>query len=69
MQAVMDHPEYAKPLGPQQGRGVASNFWFNGAGDSAATIAVNADGTATIATGSPDIGGSRASMALMALRL
>ena len=66
VQAVMDHPEYAKPLGPNQGRGVASGFWFNGAGDSAATIAVNADGTATIATGSPDIGGSRASMALMA---
>ena len=66
VQAVMDHPEYSKPLGPNQGRGVASGFWFNGAGDSAATIAVNADGTATIATGSPDIGGSRASMALMA---
>jgi CO/xanthine dehydrogenase Mo-binding subunit len=66
LEAIMNHPAYNTPLGPNQGRGMASGFWFNGAGDSAATIAVNADGTATIATGSPDIGGSRASMALMA---
>jgi CO/xanthine dehydrogenase Mo-binding subunit len=66
LEAVMNHPGYSEPLGPNQGRGVASGFWFNGAGDSAATIAVNADGTATISTGSPDIGGSRASMAIMA---
>jgi CO/xanthine dehydrogenase Mo-binding subunit len=66
VEAVLNHPAYKAPLGPNQGRGVASGYWFNGAGDSAATIVVNADGTATIATGSPDIGGSRASMALMA---
>ena len=66
VQALLDHPGYRAPLGPNQGRGAASGFWFNGAGDSAATVAVNADGTVTIATGSPDIGGTRASMALMA---
>lgn len=66
VEAVLNHPAYKTPLGPNQGRGVASGYWFNGAGDSAATISVNADGTATIATGSPDIGGSRASMAMMA---
>jgi CO/xanthine dehydrogenase Mo-binding subunit len=66
LEAIINHPGYKAPLGPNQGRGMASGYWFNGAGDSAATIAVNADGTATIATGSPDIGGSRASMALMA---
>ncbi|MGI9336825.1 MAG: xanthine dehydrogenase family protein molybdopterin-binding subunit [Gammaproteobacteria bacterium] len=66
VQALLDHPGYRAPLGPNQGRGVASGYWFNGAGDSGATIAVNADGTVTIATGSPDIGGSRASMAIMA---
>jgi CO/xanthine dehydrogenase Mo-binding subunit len=64
--AVLEHPGYRAPLGPNQGRGVASGYWFNGGGDSAATLAVNADGSVTIATGSPDIGGSRASMALMA---
>ena len=66
VQALLDHPGYRVPLGPNQGRGVASGFWFNGAGDSAANVAVNADGTVTIATGSPDIGGTRASMAIMA---
>jgi CO/xanthine dehydrogenase Mo-binding subunit len=62
----MDHPNYKIPLGPNQGRGVASGFWFNGGGDSAATMAINDDGTAVVATGSPDVGGSRASMAIMA---
>ena len=36
------------------------------AANSSATIQVNADGTVLVATGSPDIGGSRASMAIMA---
>ena len=66
VQALLDHPGYKAPLGPNQGRGAASGFWFNGAGDSGANVAVNADGTVTIATGSPDIGGTRASMAIMA---
>ncbi len=66
VQALLDHPGYHAPLGPNQGRGSASGFWFNGAGDSGANVAVNADGTVTIATGSPDIGGTRASMAIMA---
>ena len=66
VQALLDHSDYRTPLGPNQGRGSASGFWFNGAGDSGANVAVNADGTVTIATGSPDIGGTRASMAIMA---
>ena len=66
VQALLDHPGYKAPLGPNQGRGAASGYWFNGAGDSGANVVVNADGTVTIATGSPDIGGSRASMAIMA---
>ena len=66
VRALLDHPDYRAPLGPNQGRGSASGFWFNGAGDSGANVAVNADGTVTIATGSPDIGGTRASMAIMA---
>ena len=62
----MRHPDYKKPLGKNQGRGVASGFWFNGGGESSATVHVNEDGTVVVATGSPDIGGSRASMAIMA---
>src|SRR3984885_13886003 len=66
IQALLNHPAYNTPLGPNQGRGVASGYWFNGGGESSATLQVNADGTVLVATGSPDIGGSRASMAIMA---
>ena len=66
IEALMNHPAYKVKLGPNQGRGVASGYWFNGGGESSATLQVNADGTVLVATGSPDIGGSRASMAIMA---
>lgn len=66
IEALMNHPGYKAPLGPNQGRGVASGFWFNGGGESAATIHVNEDGSIALATGSMDVGGSRASMAMMA---
>jgi CO/xanthine dehydrogenase Mo-binding subunit len=66
VQACLDHPGYKEKLGPNQGRGSASGYWFNGAGESGATLYINADGSAIVSTGSPDIGGSRASMAIMA---
>jgi len=66
VEVLMKHPAYQTKLGPNQGRGVASGYWFNGGGESSATLQVNADGTVLVATGSPDIGGSRASMAIMA---
>ncbi len=65
VEALQKHPAYQVKLGPNQGRGVASGYWFNGGGESSATLQINADGTVLIATGSPDIGGSRASMAIM----
>jgi CO/xanthine dehydrogenase Mo-binding subunit len=66
LEALKEHPAYKTPLGPNQGRGVASGYWFNAGGESSATVQVNEDGTVIVATGSPDIGGSRASMAIMA---
>ena len=67
LNALKAHPAYANPpTGPNQGRGVAIGYWFNGGGESSATMQINADGTVLVATGSPDIGGSRASMAIMA---
>jgi CO/xanthine dehydrogenase Mo-binding subunit len=64
--AAEQHPHYKTPLGPNQGRGVASGFWFNIGGNSSASVAINEDGTVIVVTGNPDIGGSRASMAIMA---
>ena len=64
--AAKNHPHYKAAKGPKQGRGVATGFWFNIGGESSAEVHINEDGSATVATGNPDIGGSRASMAIMA---
>ena len=66
LEAAKAHANYGVKLGKNQGRGVATGFWFNIGGESSATVHINEDGTAVVATGSPDIGGSRASMAMMA---
>ena len=66
LEAARRHPHYSAPLGPNQGRGIASGFWFNIGGQSSASVNINEDGTAIVTTGNPDIGGSRASMAIMA---
>ena len=63
VQAAMEHPHYKAPLGPNQGRGVASGFWFNAGGESSAEVRIAEDGTVQVVTGHPDIGGSRASIA------
>jgi CO/xanthine dehydrogenase Mo-binding subunit len=52
-------------LKPNQGRGIASGYWHNAGGESSAAVHVNEDGTVTVTEGHPDIGGSRASMAMM----
>jgi CO/xanthine dehydrogenase Mo-binding subunit len=61
VEAAMQHAHYHAPLGPDQGRGVASGYWFNAGGESSASVALNEDGTVVVITGHPDIGGSRAS--------
>ena len=66
LDAARNHPNYQIPLGPNQGRGIACGFWFNVGGESSAAVHVNEDGSVSVASGSPDIGGSRASMAMMA---
>jgi len=69
VEAAKNHPHMKQPLGPNQGRGVASGFWFNIGGESSAACHINEDGTAVVAVGTPDIGGSRASMAMMAAEI
>ncbi|HEV7994816.1 MAG TPA: xanthine dehydrogenase family protein molybdopterin-binding subunit [Stellaceae bacterium] len=64
--AAKNHPHLQHKLGPNQGRGVASGFWFNIGGESSAAVHINEDGTAVVVSGNPDIGGSRASIAMMA---
>ena len=69
--AIKNSAHYQSPLpraenGKLCGRGVASGFWFNAAFQSSATVSINTDGTANVVTGSPDIGGSRVSCAMIA---
>jgi CO/xanthine dehydrogenase Mo-binding subunit len=63
--AAREHPHWKTPLRAHEGRGVAAGFWFNGGMNSSAAVSLNEDGTATVVAGTPDIGGSRASLALM----
>jgi CO/xanthine dehydrogenase Mo-binding subunit len=65
--AIVNHPHFSAPIeGPNRGRGVAMGFWFNGGNQSSATVTVNADGTIALVTGSVDIGGMRAVLAMQA---
>jgi CO/xanthine dehydrogenase Mo-binding subunit len=70
LEAAKNSEHYKSPLpkvnGKLVGRGVASGFWFNAGFQSSATVNINTDGTANVVTGSPDIGGSRASCAMIA---
>jgi len=66
LEAARKHPHYKAPLGPNQGRGVAAGFWFNFGGQTCVSLNINIDGTVALSVGTPDIGGSRASMCLMA---
>ncbi|OIP87570.1 MAG: oxidoreductase [Rhodobacterales bacterium CG2_30_65_12] len=65
LEAAKAHANYAAPLGPNQGRGVATGYWFNHNGDTSVSMAIAEDGTAQVSVGTPDIGGSRASLGLM----
>jgi len=66
LEAAKQHPNYTSPVPEGAGRGVAVGFWFNVGMQSSAEVHLNENGTVTIIEGNPDIGGSRASMALMA---
>jgi CO/xanthine dehydrogenase Mo-binding subunit len=66
LEAARAHPHYRAPLKANQGRGVASGFWFNVGGDTCVTLNLGEDGTVALVAGTPDIGGSRASLAMMA---
>ncbi len=65
LEAAQKHPNLSVPLGPNQGRGVAAGFWFNHGGETSVSLAIGEDGTVQVSVGTPDIGGSRASLALM----
>lgn len=64
LQAAKNHPHMQAPLGKNQGRGMACGFWFNFGGQTCVDLNVTPDGNVTVAVGTIDVGGSRASLAL-----
>ena len=66
LNAVKKTEHWNTPLRKWQGRGVASGFWFNIGGETCASLTVNEDGTVSLMAGTPDIGGLRASLAMIA---
>jgi CO/xanthine dehydrogenase Mo-binding subunit len=66
LKATKEHPHYKAPLKPGQSRGAACGFWFNFGGNTCVSMNVGFDGTVNLSVGTPDIGGSRASMTMMA---
>lgn len=66
LEAAKAHPHYSAPLGPNQGRGVATGYWFCVGGQSSAAMNINDDGTATVVVGTPDLSGNRASLSQLA---
>ena len=64
LEASKAHPHYTAPKdGKYRGRGFAAGFWGNNTGPSAAVAVVAPDGKVSLTEGSPDIGGTRASIA------
>jgi CO/xanthine dehydrogenase Mo-binding subunit len=66
LNAVKNSEHYKAPLKKWQGRGVASGFWFNIGGETSVALTLNEDGGLSLMAGTPDIGGLRASLSMMA---
>lgn len=66
LEAVKNHPQMKAKLGPNQGRGMACGFWFNFGGQTCSTINIGTDGTVNVSVGTVDVGGSRASLSMIA---
>ena len=66
LQRAKTHPHYTSKLPTGYGRGVACAFYIGGSCHSSATMHLTETGKVNLLVGTPDIGGSRASMALMA---
>ena len=67
LEAMKSNPHYKAPLeGENRGRGVAVGFWFNDGLQSSCIINVTEDGSVNLAEGSPDIGGTRTTVAMQA---
>ncbi|RVD56134.1 xanthine dehydrogenase family protein molybdopterin-binding subunit [Mesorhizobium sp. M2D.F.Ca.ET.185.01.1.1] len=66
LEAAKNHPHMKAPLKMNQGRGMACGFWFNFGGQTCTDLNIGMDGSVSLAVGTVDVGGSRASLSLVA---
>lgn len=66
LEAAKSHAHMKAPLKQNQGRGMACGFWFNFGGQTCTDLNIGVDGTVSLAVGTIDVGGSRASLSLIA---
>ena len=66
LEAVKKHPHMRAKLKKNQGRGMACGFWFNFGGQTCTDLNIGVDGSVTVTVGTIDVGGSKASLGLMA---
>ncbi|QIA25773.1 xanthine dehydrogenase family protein molybdopterin-binding subunit [Mesorhizobium sp. AA22] len=66
LEAAKNHTHMKAPLGKNQGRGMACGFWFNFGGQTCTDLNIGMDGSVSLAVGTVDVGGSRASLSLVA---
>jgi CO/xanthine dehydrogenase Mo-binding subunit len=66
LEAVAKHPHMQAKLKKNQGRGMACGFWFNIGGQTCSDLNIGVDGTVSLSLGTVDVGGSRASLSLIA---
>ena len=66
LQAARRHPHYESPLPPDGARGVAAAFYLGAGCQSSVTLHLGESGKVQLLLGTPDIGGSRAALAMMA---
>ena len=59
LEAARAHAHWRAPLGKNQGRGVASGFWFNVGGETSVSLQLNEDGTLSL-TAAPPTSAARA---------
>ena len=66
LERTREHPHFKEPLGANQGRGIATGFWFTLGAETSATLNITEDGTASLIFGTVDVtGGGRAAMGMI----
>jgi len=60
------HPHMQEKLGPNQGRGIATGFWFTLGRETSATLNVGEDGSVSVIMGTVDVtGGGRSALSMV----